>query len=379
MVVTGAPFGVTECGSNSQSIPSGTFVHENCTVWLKPFAGVTVTTAIPACDGVTVTLEGVAESVKLPVAAVMLIDTAVEVDIAKFASPPYCAVIECMPAANVEVANVAEPEPFNVPGPKVVWPSRNVTVPVGTFVPLAGVTLAINETLAPVVPVAGPVNIVVVAMSAAAFTVCVNAGEVSAAKFASPPYCAVIECDPCTSADVMNVAFPPAPTVPIPREVIPSKNVTVPLIVPAVAEETVAVNVTLVPAVDGFKDDVTNEVVAAFVPAFTVSLSASEVLAENLASPLYFAVIEWTACVSVVVEIDALPLLIVTGAPICVAPSKNVIVPVSVPAVVDVDVAVNVTLWPTVAGFSDDTTVVDVAAVVAAFTVCVIASEVLPA
>src|SRR5271154_757901 len=102
----------------------------------------------------------------------------------------------------------------------------------------------------------------------------------------------------------MNVAFPPAPTVPIPREVIPSKNVTVPLIVPAVAEETVAVNVTLVPTVDGFSDDVTNEVVAAFVPAFTVSVSASEVLAENFASPLYFAVIEWAACVSVVVETD---------------------------------------------------------------------------
>jgi hypothetical protein len=334
---------------------------------------------MPGCDAVTVTFDGVAESVKLPVAAVMLVETAIDVDIAKFASPPYCAVIECIPAANVDVANVAEPEPFNVPGPKVVAPSRNVTVPVGTFVPLAGVTLAINETLAPVVPAAGPVNIVVVAMSAAAFTVSVNAGEVSPAKFASPPYCAVIECDPCASADVINVAFPPAPTVLIPREVAPSKNVTVPVIVPAVAEETVAVNGTLAPVVDGFRDDVTTELVAALVPTFTVSVSVGEVLAENLASPLYFAVIEWAACVSVVVETDALPLLIVTGAPICVAPSKNVIVPVSVPAVADVDVAVNVTLWPTVAGFKDDTTVVEVAAVVAAFTVCVIAGDVLTA
>jgi hypothetical protein len=334
---------------------------------------------MPGCDAVTVTLEGVTPSVKLPVAAVMLIESALEVDVAKVASPPYCAVIECVPAASVEVANVAEPEPFSVPDPRLVAPSRNITVPVGTFVPLAGVTLAINETLAPVVPVAGPVSIVVVEMSAAAFTVCVSAGEVSAAKFVSPLYCAVIECDPGVSAVVDNVAFPPAPTVPIPREVAPSKNVTVPVIVPAVAEETVAVNVTLAPVVDGFKADVTTEVVAAFVPAFTVSVSAGEVLVENLVSPLYFAVIEWTPCVSVVVETAALPLLIVTGVPICVAPSKNVIVPVSVPAVADVAVAVNVTLWPTVAGFKDDTTVVEVAAVVAALTVCVIAGDVLPA
>ena len=160
---------------------------------MKPFAGVTVTTAIPGFDAVTVTLEGVAESVKLPVAAVMLIETAVEVDPAKVASPPYCAVIECVPAASVEVAKVAEPEPFSVPGPSVVAPSRNITVPVGTFVPLAGVTLAMNETLAPVVPVAGPVNIVVVEISVPAFTVSVRAVEVLVENLVSPLYFAVIE------------------------------------------------------------------------------------------------------------------------------------------------------------------------------------------
>ena len=97
MVEAGAPFGVTACGSNSQSIPSGTFEQENCTCWLNPFVGVTVTTAMPACDGVTVALEGETERVKFPATAVMLIENAVEVETAKFASPPYCALIECIP------------------------------------------------------------------------------------------------------------------------------------------------------------------------------------------------------------------------------------------------------------------------------------------
>src|ERR1700723_1021589 len=138
IVVVGAPFGVTEAGWNPQSIPSGTFEQENCTCWLNPFVGVTVTTARPGCDALTVTLDGETDSVKFPAAAVMLIEAAVEVDVAKFASPPYCAVIECVPVESVDVEKVVEPEPLSVPGPRFVAPSRNITVPVGTFVPLAG-------------------------------------------------------------------------------------------------------------------------------------------------------------------------------------------------------------------------------------------------
>ena len=62
---------------------------------------------------------------------------------AKFESPPYCAVIECDPAASVEVANVATPT-LSVPVPSVVAPSRNVTVPPG--VPPVPVTVAVNVT-----------------------------------------------------------------------------------------------------------------------------------------------------------------------------------------------------------------------------------------
>ena len=39
--------------------------------------------------------------------------------------------MEWLPILNPDVVNVATPEPFNVPAPRVVEPSRNVTVPVG--------------------------------------------------------------------------------------------------------------------------------------------------------------------------------------------------------------------------------------------------------
>ena len=46
-----------------------------------------------------------------------------------------------------DVLNVATPEPFSVPVPRVVEPSRNVTVPVGVPEPGAlAVTVAVNVT-----------------------------------------------------------------------------------------------------------------------------------------------------------------------------------------------------------------------------------------
>ena len=62
--------------------------------------------------------------------------------------------------------------------------------------------------------------------------------------------------------------------------------------------------------------------------------------------------------------------------PSVVAPSLNVIVPVGVPAALEVTVAVNVTDCPKGDGFSEDVTVAVLAAV---FTVCVSAAEVLVA
>ena len=74
-------------------------------------------------------------------------------------------------------------------------------------------------------------------------TFCVKTGEVLPVKFASPPYTAVIECDPTASVDVVNVALPLL-SVPVPSTMALSLNVTDPVGVPVVNDFTVAVKVT---------------------------------------------------------------------------------------------------------------------------------------
>jgi hypothetical protein len=65
------------------------------------------------------------------------------------------------------------------------------------------------------------------------------------------------------SADVENVATPPALSVPVPSKVAPSRKVTVPVGVPA-RLVTVAVKVTDWPKVEGFGEPVTIVVLLAF-------------------------------------------------------------------------------------------------------------------
>jgi hypothetical protein len=69
----------------------------------------------------------------------------------------------------------------------------------------------------------------------------------------------VIEWDPAVNFDVLYVALPLL-SVPVPRVVLPSLNVTVPVAANGV---TVAVNVTDEPYVDGFADE--DNVVEVFV------------------------------------------------------------------------------------------------------------------
>ena len=85
-------------------------------------------------------------------------------------------------------------------------------------------------------------------------------------------YVAVIECEPYASDDELTVAvFGVAPlSVPVPSTVPPSKNVTDP-VAPVV---TVAVNVTVAPTLDGFGDDTSVTVDAAW---FTTCVSVAEV------------------------------------------------------------------------------------------------------
>jgi hypothetical protein len=52
-----------------------------------------------------------------------------------------------MPAARVVVLNVATPLAFSCAVPKSVVPSRKVTVPVATLVPVCGETVAVKVTL----------------------------------------------------------------------------------------------------------------------------------------------------------------------------------------------------------------------------------------
>src|ERR1700693_874840 len=201
-------------------------------------------------------------------------------------------------------------------------------------------------------------------------TVCGKTGEVLPGESASPPYTAVIECDPTARVDVVNAALPLL-SVPVPSTVVPSLNVTDPVGVPVVNDFTVAVKVTGFPCLEGFSEEVTVLDVAAFV---TVSVSTAEVLPVKFASPPYTAVIECDPTASVDVVNAALPLLSVP-VPSTVVPSLTVTDPVGVPVVNDFTVAVKVTGFPCLEGFSEEVTVLDVAAFV---TVSVSTAEVLP-
>ena len=139
------------------------------------------------------------------------------------------------------------PAVLSEPEPRTVAPSLNVTVPVGLGpVPPGGVTRAVSvrdwprtgdrtefETETPAPPV----------------TETGSDDEVLAASSPSPPYTAVIECEPAASTLVVKVTVPTPPrfkTGPVPRVFEPSLNVTVPVGVPAPGgrEAAMAVNVT---------------------------------------------------------------------------------------------------------------------------------------
>jgi hypothetical protein len=104
--------------------------------------------------------------------------------------------------ARDEVVNTACPDAFSVPVPMLVFPSKNVTVPVGT--PPGPETVAVKVAACPNADgLADEARVVVVA---ARFTVCVKTAEVLVAKFKLPPYTAVIVCVPTESAAVLKLA-----------------------------------------------------------------------------------------------------------------------------------------------------------------------------
>jgi len=107
--------------------------------------------------------------------------------VAKFGSPPYTAVIECVATLNVEVVNVATPEAFVVPVPSVVVPSLNVTVSPAGIVPTPGaLTLVVEVNVTDCPNTDGFTDDTTVVEVLPGCTTCDNAEEVLVAKLVSP-------------------------------------------------------------------------------------------------------------------------------------------------------------------------------------------------
>ncbi|MGA7633202.1 MAG: hypothetical protein WCB11_20775 [Terriglobales bacterium] len=79
--------------------------------------------------------------------------------------------------------------------------------------------------------------------------------------------------------------------------------------------------------------------------AVTIRLKTVEVLPLKFPSPPYAAVMLWGPAASVEIENVAIPLPFTGDVPSCVVPSRKLTVPVGVPAIPGVTVAVKVTFW----------------------------------
>ncbi len=94
--------------------------------------------------------------------------------------------MEWAPMARVLVVKVALPDE-RTPVPRLVIPSRKVTVPVGVVLPVAGATVPVKVMLVPATAVVAVLErVVVVATEAGALTVMVLIGETLPASLASP-------------------------------------------------------------------------------------------------------------------------------------------------------------------------------------------------
>ena len=118
--------------------------------------------------------------------------------------------------------------PDRLTEPSEVSPSKKVTFPVG--VPLdEDWTEAVSVTACP-----KPDGFVLEATAIvveAWLTVCVSAAEVLPEKFVSPLYFAVIECEPADKLESESCAAS-LETVAVPKDVVPSRNVIVPVALP---------------------------------------------------------------------------------------------------------------------------------------------------
>jgi hypothetical protein len=131
--------------------------------------------------------------------------------------------------------------------PSAVVPLKNVTVPDGKLAPvLVDVMFAVSTTFCPKTGLLGE-NVTVVVVVASP-TVTVVAGESLEVNVLSPEYWAVIELAPVGRARGARLPTPLV-RVAVPSDVVPLKNVTVPVGVPVsgLTGATVAVSVTSSP------------------------------------------------------------------------------------------------------------------------------------
>src|SRR5437764_713473 len=121
---------------------------------------------------------------------------------------------------------IAEP-PATFEGPKEVPESKKVTVPVG--LPLGVRMVAVMITTCP--KLAGFAFELSVTVAFAGFMVSIRALDVLEAKFWSPKYLTVMECEPPVRFDrVICAVFDDI--VPLPSPIVPSKKMTEPVALP---------------------------------------------------------------------------------------------------------------------------------------------------
>src|SRR5205809_727354 len=245
--------------------------------------------------------------------------------------------MECDPTLSEDVAQLARPW-LRVRLLQLVMavpPSRKVTLPAGVPAPgLLAVTVAVKVTdCLNTDGLAEELADVVVPY----FTVCVSLGDVLTLKFASPPYDALIEWEPTASVLVTNVAWPEPFRVPVPRVLVPSLTVTVPVGVPAPGALAVtgAVQVTGCPDADGLIEQTTPVVVpggvvvvvgAAVVVVVVVVVLVVEDVVAGVVVVVVDVVVVGGAVVVVVVGAAVVVVVVVVGAAVVVVGAAVVVV-----------------------------------------------------
>src|SRR5712691_5230836 len=166
---------------------------------LAPSLKFTLPVGVPAPGAVAVTVavkvtdwpntDGLAEDVSavLVLALLTTCDTAELVLVMKLVSPPYTAVVLCVPTLRADVAHVATPAASAcAPQPVIeLAPSLKFTLPVGVPAPGAvAVTVAVKVTLWPNTD--GLAEDVSAVLVLAWFTTCDTAALVLVVKFVSP-------------------------------------------------------------------------------------------------------------------------------------------------------------------------------------------------